>query len=248
MVIDAHNHLGGPDKGDGRSQSPEEILAVMDEAGIDRAVVFPFDEAEPGVSFSRCNDYIASASAGYPDRLIGFCRLDPNAGHNAVSELERCIGALGLRGVKLHPSSQNFTLDNPVLAEILDAAQELRVPVVFDTGKKMSPPSGVAALAASRPRLAVIMAHMNLFDESVEAARNNPNVFLGTTGYFNIKRLGLAIRELGAKKIIAGSDSPYIKMQSEISKFDKVEGLTDDERRCLLGENFVSALDYGTRF
>jgi len=243
MRIDAHNHLGGPDKGDGKSQSPDELLAVMDRAGIDRAVVFPFNEAEPGVSFARCNDYIAVAADNHPGRIIGFCRLDPNAGAAAVAELERCVAQLGLRGVKLHPSSQNFALDHPVLADILEAAQDLRVPVVFDTGKKMSPPAGVAALAARYPRLAVIMAHMNLYDESIEAARSASNVFRGTTGYFNIGRLGRAIRELGAPRFISGSDSPYIKMESETGKFFKIEGLTDDERRLILGDNFIKALD-----
>ena len=35
MVIDAHNHMGGPDKGDGYAQSPDEIVARMDAAGVD---------------------------------------------------------------------------------------------------------------------------------------------------------------------------------------------------------------------
>ena len=96
----------------------DEMLFAMDRAGIDRAVVFPFNEAEPGLSFARCNNYIAAETGRHPDRLTGFCRLDPNAGHAAVEELERCVGELGLKGVKLHPSSQNFPLDHPVLDEL----------------------------------------------------------------------------------------------------------------------------------
>ncbi len=243
MVIDAHNHLGGPDKGDGKSQSGNEIVRAMDASGVDKAVVFPFNVADPGVSFWRANDYIAREQAARPDRLAGFCRLDPTCGDAAVRELERCISGLGLKGIKLHPTSQGFGLDHPALMDVLAAAQELGVPVVFDTGKRLSPPSGVARLALMFPRLQIIMAHMNLLDESLKAARAAPNVFLGTTGYFNLPRLAGAIRELGASRFIAGSDSPYIKMAREVGKFSRMDTLTEKERRLVLGGNIGGVLD-----
>lgn len=242
MVIDSHNHLGGPDKGDGRSQTPDGIIAAMDSAGIDMAVVFPFNEADPGVSFSRTNDYIAGAAGRHPDRLIGFCRLDPNYGGLAVAELVRSVRELGLRGVKLHPSSQNFQLDNPALIDILAAAEEMGVPALFDTGKEMSPPSGIAELAARFPRLTVIMAHMNLYDDTIRAAKAAPNIMVGTTGYFNINRLGMAIAELGAGRFASGSDSPYIKMESELGKFGKLPQLDELGRRCITGINIGKVL------
>jgi len=242
MLIDSHNHLGGPDKGDGKSQSVDEIIAAMDKSGVDRAVVFPFNVDNPGVSFANANDYIAGAVKTRPSRLIGFCRLDPNFGELAVKELDRCVNGLGLRGIKLHPTSQNFPLGHPALLDILAAAEELRVPVVFDTGKKMSPPSGIAILAARFPALRIIMAHMNLYEESIQAARTAPNIYLGTTGYFNLKRLAAAIRELGVERFIAGSDSPYIKMDSEMGKFLLMKDLTDDERRLVTGGNAMGLL------
>ena len=242
MVIDAHNHLGGPDKGDGKSQSTDDILAAMDEAGIERAVVFPFNEAEPGISFCRTNDYIARAAAAHPDRLTGFCRLDPNAGDYAVRELVRCVEDLGLKGIKLHPSSQCFSLDHPVLAEILSAAQGLRVPVLFDTGKAMSPPSGIAALAARFPELSFIMAHINLLEESLKAAEAAPNIYLGTTGYFNLRRLGEAVEKMGAQRFIMGSDSPYIKMKREVEKIDETPGLTGTGRDTVKGGTAMKVL------
>lgn len=238
MHIDAHNHLGGPDKGDGKSQSPDEILAEMDRVGIDMAVVFPFNEQDPGVSFRKANSYIAAAMKGNPDRLIGFCRLDPNAGAAALEELRRCQEDLGLKGIKLHPTSQGFTLDHPTLIDILSLAQECGMPVIFDTGKKLSPPSGIATLARRFPDLKLIMAHINLLEESLQAAKDAPNIYLGTTGYFNTGRLGQAIKGTGAHRFISGSDSPYIKMERETLKFSAAPGLTDEERRLVLGENF----------
>lgn len=242
MVIDGHNHLGGPDRGDGRSQSADGIIAVMDRAGVGRAVVFPFNEADPGVSFSRPNEYVARAVDAHPGRLTGFCRLDPNFGGWAVKELERSVKELGLRGIKLHPSSQGFGLDHPVLMEILAAAGELGVPALFDTGKKESPPSGIAKLAAMFPGVTFIMAHMNLFDETIAAAKAAPNIYVQTTGYFNMKRLASAVKEIGAERIIMGSDSPYLKMDREIEKVSAIEGLTEEERGSILGTNIARVL------
>lgn len=239
MLVDAHNHLGGPDKGDGKSQSPEEILAAMDSAGIDRAIVFPFNEENPGTSFSRCNDYIAAAVSAHPDRLTGFCRLDPNCGERALMELERSARKLGLKGIKLHPTSQNFYLDNPWLYDILDSANNMGMPVIFDTCKKMSPPTRISKLAAEFPDLIIIMAHISLIDESIAAAKAFSNIYLGTTGYFNPKRLAQAIREVGARRFISGSDSPYIKMGREVEKIRGIPGISPDEVQMICGGNIA---------
>ncbi len=242
MLVDAHNHLGGPDKGDGKSQSPDEILAAMDNAGIERAIVFPFNEENPGISFSRCNDYIASAVKMHPDRLTGFCRLDPNYGERALMELERSARKLGLRGIKLHPTSQNFYLDNQWLYDILAAASEMGMPVIFDSCKKMSPPSRFAKLATEFTDLKIIMAHISLIDESVAAAKAASNIYLGTTGYFNLKRLAHAVKEVGAHRFVSGSDSPYIKMHREVEKIRDIPSITDEEVSRIAGGNIARIL------
>jgi hypothetical protein len=241
MIIDYHNHLGGPDKNDGRAQSPDELIGRMDAAGVDMAVVFPFNEEGVGDNFERSNDYIAKAATAHPDRIIGFCRLDPNTGDSAVKELERSVKELGLRGLKLHPSAQNFTLDGPELFLLCAAIQDMKVPVVLDTGKKGSPPVLAGRLAAMFPEMTLIMAHMNVFGDTMAAAKQNPNVLVGTTGYFNLKRLLKGIKELGAERFVSGSDSPYIEMESELGKFNKID-ITEYERGCITGSNIAGVL------
>ncbi len=242
MIIDAHNHVGGPDRGDGARQSPEEIIAKMNKAGIDKAVIFPFNEINPGVSFSKANDGIASAARKYPDRLVGFARLDPNFGEKALLELERAINKLGLRGVKLHPSSQNFSLDNPHVLRIIQRASELRIPVIFDSGKPLSPPEKIGTLAKKAPSAKIIMAHMQ-GPKYLETTEKFGNVYLGTTGMFNMSKLQEALQRLGAKKLIAGSDSPYIEQEREIKKFDLIPEIKEREKALILGENMRKLLE-----
>ncbi len=241
MIIDAHNHLGGPDRGDGASQTAVEIIRNMDRVGIDMAVVFPFNEVKPGISFSLANNYIAKATEQYPERLIGFARLDPNYGKKALTELDRAVVRLGLRGVKLHPSSQKFTLDNPIVTRIIEKAAELRVPVVFDSGKPVSSPEGIGTLAAKVPKAPIIMAHMQ-GSRYLEVSERFENVYLGTTGMFDPPKLQEALERLGAEKLVAGSDSPYIAQEREVSKFDTIPGIREKEKNLILGGNIRKIL------
>ncbi len=241
MIIDAHNHVGGPDKGDHQKQSPEEIVANMDRAGIDKSVIFAFNEINPGVSFSLANDYIAAAMKRYPDRLVGFCRLDPNHGEKAIFELERSINKIGLGGVKLHPSSQNFSLDDQTVLRIIKKASELEVPIVFDNGKPLSPPEKIGNLAELVPEAKIIMAHMR-GPKYLEVAEKHENIYLGTTGMFKIYKLQEAIQTLGAEKLIAGSDSPYTPQELEIKKFDYIPKITRKEKVKILGQNIIKIL------
>ncbi len=238
MIVDAHNHMGGPDKGDGYKQSPDEIVVRMDVAGVDLAVVFPFNEIEPGISFSRANDYIAAGAKKYPDRVIGFCRLDPHFGEKAVWELRRSINELGLRGVKLHPTAQDFNISDPWVVEIAKEAVKLDVPIVFDTGKKQSQPWMVGELAKKVPEAVIIMAHMR-GDNYLDVARDKENVYQGTTKAFDQAKLREALKVLGAKKLIAGSDSPYGDMRAELEKFGFA---SESEKRLILGDNMRGIL------
>ncbi|WXG42175.1 MAG: amidohydrolase family protein [Candidatus Freyarchaeum deiterrae] len=242
MVIDAHNHVGGPDKGDKMKQSPEEIVANMHKVGIDQSVIFPFNEINPGVSFSLANDYIAAAVKKYPERLIGFARLDPNYGDRAVQELDRAVNKLGLRGVKLHPTSQNFSLDNPYVLRIIKRASELEIPVIFDSGKELSPPEKIGKLAEQVPKAKIILGHMR-GDNYLEVAKRFDNVHLGTAGMFKINLLEEALQKLGAEKLVAGSDSPYTPQKLEIEKFDFIPGITRETKKKILGQNMREILE-----
>ena len=73
-----------------------ETVAMMDEQGIDKSVVFGFPWRSAD-TFARNNDYILESVNRYPDRLVGFCCLDP-LHPGAPREVERCLEA-GLSGV-----------------------------------------------------------------------------------------------------------------------------------------------------
>ena len=235
VVIDAHNHLGGPDKGDGMSQSGEEIIGRMDTAGIDKAVVFPFNDEDPGISFSRSNDKVYSDVAGNPDSLIGFGRLDPNQGEQAVAEARRCVVELGLSGIKLHPHAQNFAIDSMTVYRIAEWVAAVRpdIPIIFDNGKSTSPNKLIGDLARAFPKVTFILAHMRGGD-FIEVTAAHDNIFIQTTGVSQVEVVQQCVDELGADRVMMGSDSPYHSMEDEVMKVEELQ-LSKSEKHMVFG-------------
>jgi len=236
MIIDSHNHLGGPDKGDGAKQSVEEILSRMKEANVDMAVIFPFNE-EP---LTLANMFISRTQREHADKLIGFVRLNPNDREMAILEARKAITEYGLKGIKLHPTAQRFYPDHPFVLRIIETAAFYNVPVVFDNGKAASKNEDIANLAKQVPGAKIILAHMR-GENYIKVCEENENLYLGTVKA-EVDNIIEALDKLGAEKLIAGSDSPYADMKYEMH--DKFEDITSDkERELILGKNIAKILN-----
>ncbi len=119
----------------------EALIAMLDEADIDRAVVMsiaymfdnPSQAQEPGAAarLRAENDWTAAEVAKYPARLIGFCSVNPLT-DQAIAEVERC-GQLGLKGLKLHFGNSNVDLKTAAhlerLKQVFATANRLRLPI-----------------------------------------------------------------------------------------------------------------------
>jgi len=239
VIIDGHNHLGGPDRGDKRSQSGAELVATLDESGIDKAIIFPFNNPDAEGSFAAANKVIAAAVAEYPDRLIGFARFDPHY-HQALAELDEAILSLGLRGVKLHPRGQDFHLDDPDFLCLMDRIVDLDVRVIFDSGTSHARWADIAKLAARYPKTPLIMAHMR-GEGFMDAALAHDNIYLGTTDIKNRQRIESAVSQFGAERVISGSDSPYISPQIEQDKINALS-ISDADKVLISGGNIERLL------
>lgn len=109
VVIDTHTHAISSDKqsyplapvGGHQSEwsakrpvSFEGLLASLDEAGIDRAVV-----VQASTVYGNDNSYVVEAVRNHPDRFVGVFSIDVLA-DDAVSQLQRWLDA-GLSGLRL---------------------------------------------------------------------------------------------------------------------------------------------------
>jgi aminocarboxymuconate-semialdehyde decarboxylase len=98
-------------------------LADMDRMGVDIQAVSPapqqtyyWAEAGLGLEVSRMiNDRLAEIVAQYPDRFVGLGTVPLQNVGLAVTELERCVRQLGLRGVEINPNVAGRELTDPAL-------------------------------------------------------------------------------------------------------------------------------------
>jgi predicted TIM-barrel fold metal-dependent hydrolase len=226
------------------------------------AVIFSVDaETETG-DLPDPNDYVAETVATYPDVLMGFCTVDPRKGSAAVEELERSVAVLGLRGLKLHPIHQGFFPDDPAFTPLFSKAEELGIPVLMHSGYAAAgagaPDGGgfqlaysrpiphVDSLAARQPGLTIIMAHpaWPWIAEQIAVALHKSNVFIDLSGWAPRYIPGDLIREAGSrlrKKVLFGSDYPYISPVTWLEQFEQVD-IRDEARPLILRENAAGIL------
>jgi predicted TIM-barrel fold metal-dependent hydrolase len=146
------------------SFSPETLLAYMDWAGVDKAVLLQ------GGFYGDKNDYVASAVARWPDRLVGAGYFDPCAA-GAEEAFRRCVDELGFWILKfelsvetglvgLHP---DLRLDGERMAWIWYEAERRDLVVAVDLGAVGSASYQTDALRSvldRHPRLRVVIAHL----------------------------------------------------------------------------------------
>src|SRR3990170_1120564 len=117
IAMDPHfAHLYGGPKA--RMATAEDLIASMDADRVDVSVALGFGFNKPELCRAT-NDYILDAIHRFPDRLVGFCTVQPNQGQAAVAELRRCAEA-GARGLgEVMPDGQEFDLADERLVEPL---------------------------------------------------------------------------------------------------------------------------------
>ena len=248
MIIDSHNHIGVDIHG--IIQEPRSLLKKMAKSGVDKCVVFPFNEIRPGRAFSTANDYIAKVVKSHPNRFIGFARTDPTS-PSAADEVYRAIKKLGLKGLKLHPRSQEFHPSDDVVIPVLEMCVSLNVPILFHSGYAYRTlPPAIGEMADRFPELPVIMGHMGCsdigtpggIDDAIRIAARGENLYLETSRIMIPSYIAKAVRTVGEEKVIFGSDTPYGRQEDEIEVILKSE-LDSFSLQRVFRENITSLLN-----
>ena len=242
MIVDAHAHVDVV-PALGWIDPPEKLIALMDVAGVDRACVMTYTEA-PQFNPRALVD-IAEAVARYPDRLVGFARLHPWY-PESLSLLDRAVREMGMKGLKLHPVG---TLSHPASEQtllLMRRAGELRVPVLFHCGDEpMATPRAIGLAAAACPDTTVILGHMGGYfhvDEAIAVAEELPNVMLETSAMPYPRKIGEAVRRLGAARVMFASDGPGCRPRLEVEKVRQA-GLAAAEMELVMAGNILALLD-----
>ena len=206
------------------------------EAGVDKMVVMPEGGMRPK---NRELAEALDASPSAREWFIPCAWLNPQFGEEAVQELETAVKEWGFRGLKLMPTHHNFRAVSQIPHLLLKKAEELGVPLTIHSGTFYCYPLQIAVLADAFPKVPVIMDHMGYryyVAEAIAAARRSPNIYLMTTAVMEPHWIRQAVRELGAERVVYGSNAPMVWPSTQLTVVRQAE-LTKAEERLVLGEN-----------
>ena len=136
MLIDIHVHTSrttGITRPNGtRYPTPEELVGMMDKAGIDKAVVLCGVIPECRYVYVPPEEVLATCAA-YPERLIPFLSLDPRMLTNDTNADFQPLLAhykeLGCRGVGEY--APNIPFDDPLNMNLFGHVEEAGLPLTF---------------------------------------------------------------------------------------------------------------------
>lgn len=192
-----------------------QLIKTMDDVGCDISVLCPVVTNER--STDKINDFSWSQKS---DRLIPFASLMPTQ-----TDYERVLENVcerGFKGIKLHPEYQNFYVDDPKIIPVIKKAESLGLIIILHTGKDVcfAPPE-----KASPERLCnmldkvdgskIVCAHLGgwlEWDNVYKYLLDCPMYFDTSclAGFINKDLCKAIIDGHGAKKVLLGSDSPWV--------------------------------------
>ena len=207
------------------------------------------------------NEYFADCVKRWPDTFTAFGNVDPWKGAAAVRETRK-VKDLGLKGLKFHPSSQQFYPNDPRFYPLWEKAQELGLIVLFHsgtTGVGAGKPGGGGVklgfarpipymddVAADFPALTIVMAHpaWPWQEEQLAMLVHKPNVYMDLSGwspkYFSPSLITYA-NNMISDKVIFGSDYPAITPERWLRDFEGA-GFSDSVKPKILRENAARLL------
>ena len=246
MIVDFHTHLlpasfherrleiaardatfaalfgsGGP------MTSADDLIAAMDEDGVDRSVVLGYGWCDREVA-REANDCLLDAASRYPERIAAFCSVHPGWGEDALREVERCAdaGAVGIG--ELHPTSQGIDLAaDESFAPLAQLAAERGLLITVHgsepvghiyPGKGSTTPEQLIAVVERFPDVRWVFAHwgggLPFYALMPEVSATLTNAYFDSAAspfLYDERVFDVATRAVGVEHILFGSDYPLLR-------------------------------------
>jgi uncharacterized protein len=282
MILDGHTHIFPDevrkdrqayckrDKGfssiykdsKARMAGVEDLIASMDEHGIERSVICGFPWSKPDLCALH-NQYLMASASRYPDRLIVFVMLLFSDPAWSERELEFCLkeGARGVGEIAFYRREMT-PRDIAAVRPLLDRMGKKGIPLLLHVnemlghsypGKGRTPLERFYELILSFPNLPVVLAHwgggLPFYELMPEVATAMANVYYDTAAspYLYSKKIYAAVSEIvGVKKILFGTDFPLLSPRRYFQELED-SGLSKEDQTRILGLNLSNLLGLDRR-
>ena len=236
QIIDIHTHIY-PDEiaqkatdsvrdfyeidGGGMDGTVYTLLKRGKAAGISKFVVLPVAIRPDRVQ--GINDFILSQLPEHRE-FIGFGTVHAGM-ENLTDEVERII-RMGLKGIKMHPDSQRFSIDDPRLFPMYEAIRG-KIPVMLhmgDTRYDYSHPVKLRRILDLFPGLQAIAAHFGGYSMQQTAFEllKDTDCIMDVSSSMMFMEKGEPERYInayGAERLAYGTDYPLWDPITEVNRF-----------------------------
>jgi predicted TIM-barrel fold metal-dependent hydrolase len=243
--------LSGVYKGGTPFAPPEETIARMDAAGVERVffaklMMFSYIFKRP---LEACTtDELGEVVTKYPDRFSGYAAYDPFHISTSLEEIERGVKQYGFKGVFVHIYGFDIPLDSRQMYPLYAKCCELDIPVVMQVGyvlegmpSEHGRPILLDRIALDFPKLNIIGSHTGYpwSEELISMVYKFENVYFGASAHMPrywdpsvVKNINSRLRD---KAIFGTNAIPWEMMLPQIEEL----GLKDESKAKLLRENAV---------
>ena len=268
-IIDSQVHVWPADRADrpldprGLDRPPfgyEELIAGMDRAGVDRAILVP-----PSFDADR-NDYALEAVRAYPDRFTIMGRVAlKKPGKDVLAGWREQPGMLGVR-LTFHRDADRPWLTDGTADWFWPQAERHGIPVMVHAPERLAE---IGAIAARHPGLRIIVDHMGFARatmdgeapaavERMNALARHPNVFVKVSAlpcfstepypFGNLREpLRRVIEAFGPRRAFWGSDITRVPASSSyrqvVTHFtEELDFLSAADLDWIMGRGLVECL------
>lgn len=244
-VWDVHSHMYRV-PGDTPEQRIEFLVRLADRMGIERLILSQGYSANLHPTADQLreeNDRVMRAMRRFPDRAYGSVYLSPSHLDASLKEFDRCVRdgpMIGIGELEI-----DMRCNAPELDPIVERAVSMKAPILqhcwLKTGGSEpgeSRPNDLAELARRHPDATFICAHTGgNWEQGIRMIRDTKNVCAEIAGSDPTSGfVEMAVRELGAERVVYGSDVGGRSFASQLSKVMGAD-IPDSAKALVLGGN-----------
>lgn len=250
MIVDTNAYLGNFAFRQLRHNTAAELLRLMDEKGIDKAMV----SSASAITYRNtqpANEELAAAVKPHPDRVIPFAVINPfYAGWQ--DDLKTCREEYGMRGLRLYPKWHNYALSDMCCLDLIQEATErdmlVSIPLRAEDYRQRSwlvdvpdvPLAEIVELVKACPKARFILLNGLGYTGSPLGKKDSG---LPANYYIEISRLtatladelGTLVSRLGPERVVFGTGMPFKYPDPSLVKLEVLDATPDAKERIRSG-------------
>jgi uncharacterized protein len=237
-----------------RGVSEEQMLAMMDGAGIERAFLIATKTGRLGLpgSWHLPYEVVHKMLERHPGRFHGLAGIDPTEGMDGVRALERAVRDYGFVGAHMYPHWFELAPDHARWYPFYAKCVELDIPVQMQVGQSLiytpeqrlrsvGRPITLDAVACDFQELKLVGIHVGIpwTDEMIAMAWKHPNVYIGCDAHsprYWPPAFVHYINSFGQDKVLFGTDYPVLDFARTREEIEALN-LREEPKRKLLRDN-----------